>query len=83
MRRQIGTTLAILAVAAGVQWKLATHPETSTPLENVRLVPCSEHSHPGPTDALAGIRIRLSPSDFDDQIRATPHAVSQIALAGE
>jgi hypothetical protein len=83
MKRQIAAGLAILAVAAGVEWKLATHPETSARLKDVGIIQRSEHSHPGPTDALAGIRIRLSPSDFDEQIRARANGVSQIALAAE
>jgi hypothetical protein len=50
-------------------------------LDEVRLVQRSERVHPGPRGALAGIRIRLSPSDFDDQIEHATHAVPQIALA--
>ena len=75
--------LSILAVVAGVGWKLASHPETSARLQDVSLIQRSEHSQPGPTDALAGIRIRLSPSDFDDAIRAKAHEVPQIAVAAE
>jgi hypothetical protein len=75
--------VSILAVVAGVGWKLASHPETSARLQEVRLIQRSEHSHPGPTDALAGIRIRLSPSDFDDAIKAKAHQVPQIGLAAE
>lgn len=82
MKRKIAMGLSIVAVAAVVQWKLANHPETSEPLQDIRLIPHSEHSHPGPTDALAGIRIRLSPSDFDDADRVTAH-VPQIQLAAE
>ncbi|HEX8107478.1 MAG TPA: hypothetical protein VF516_07095 [Kofleriaceae bacterium] len=83
MKRKITMGLSILAVAAGVGWKLASHHETSAGLQDIRLIQGSEHSHPGPTDALAGIRIRLSPSDFDDAVRATDHEVPQIAIAAE
>lgn len=77
MKRHIVAGLSILAVAAGVGWKLASHPETSTELQEVSLSANSEHSHPGSTNALAGIRVRLSGS----AINATDHKVPQIALA--
>ena len=83
MKRHIAAGLSILAVAAGVGWKLASHPETSAGLQDISLIQRSEHSHPGPTNALAGIRIRLSPSDFGYEIRATAHKVPQISLAAE
>lgn len=82
MTHKIAMTLSIVAVAAVVQWKLSSHPETSAALQDVMLIQHSEHAHPGPTDALAGIRIRLSSSDFDDADRVTAH-VPQIALAAE
>ena len=63
MKRYIAA-LSILAVAAGVGWKLASHPETSVGLQEISLNQNSEHSQPGPTNALARIRIRVSPSDF-------------------
>ncbi|HXN30225.1 MAG TPA: hypothetical protein VN894_00125 [Polyangiaceae bacterium] len=83
MKRQIAAGASILAVVTGVGWKIASHPETSARLQDISLIQRSEHSHPGPTDALAGIRIRLSPSDFDDAIRAQAHHVPQIALAAD
>ena len=79
MKRNIVTALSILAVAAGVGWQLARHPATSAGLQEVRLSQHSEHSHPGSTNALAGIRIRLSGSP----IRATDQKVPQIAVAAE
>jgi hypothetical protein len=79
VRRHIVAGLSILAVAAGVGWKLASHPETSAGLDEVRLSQHSEHSQPGPTKTLAGIRIRLSGSE----IRVADHKVPQIALAAE
>lgn len=82
MKRKIAMVLSIVAVAAVVQWKLASHPQTSEALQDIRLIQHSEHSHPGPVDALAGIRIRLSPSDFDDADRVTTQ-VPQIAHAAE
>jgi hypothetical protein len=81
MKRQIAAGLSILAVAAGVGWKLASHPETSAGLQDISLNQRSEHAHPGPNNALAGIRIRLSPGDFGYEIRATEHEVPQIAVA--
>lgn len=79
MKRHIAAGFSILAVVAGVGWKLASHPETSARLQEISLKQSSEHSHPGPTNALAGIRIRLSGSE----LRATDHKVPQIALAAE
>lgn len=79
MKRHIAAGLSILAVAAGVGWALASHPETSAGLQELSLNQNSEHSHAGSTKALAGIRIRLSGSE----IRATDHKVPQIALATE
>jgi hypothetical protein len=83
MKRQIAAGLAILAVVAGVGWKLASHPETSAGLQDIKLVPHSEHSYPGPSGALAGIRIRLSPGDLNDQMLATAHEVPRIPLAAQ
>ena len=74
---------SVLALMAGVGWKLASHPETSVLLQDIHLIQGSEHSHPGPTKALAGIRIRLSPSDFRYEIRSTAHEVPHISLATE
>jgi hypothetical protein len=79
MKRRIAAGLSILAVVAGVGWKLASHSETSARLQEISLKPSSEHSQPGPTKALAGIRIRLSGSE----VRATDHQVPQISLAAE
>lgn len=83
MKRSIAASIAILAVVAGVGWKLAGHPGSSAGLEDIRLIQGSERSYPGPTNALAGIRIRLSPSDFDDRVLATAHEVPRIDLASE
>jgi hypothetical protein len=82
MKRNIAMGLAILAAAAVVQWKLVSHPDTSASLQDIKLIQHSEHSNPGPTDALAGIRIRLSPSDFNDTDGLTSQ-VPQIALAAD
>ena len=83
MKRHMAAGVAILAVVAGVGWKIASHPETSARLQDISVVQRSEHSHPGPTDALAGIRIRLSPNDFDSAIRAKARHVPQITVAPE
>jgi hypothetical protein len=83
MKRTIAAVLSILAVTAGVGWKLARHSETTAGLQEISLSQHSEHSRPGPTNALAGIRIRLSGSDFGYQVRASGHKVPQISLAAE
>ncbi len=83
MKQRILAGISIFAVAAGVGWKLTSSPEISAKLRDVSLVEHSEHSHPGPNDALAGIRIRLSPSDRNHAISATAHEVPQISLAVE
>ena len=83
MKRHIAAGLSIIAVVVGVGWRLAGHPATSTELEDIRLIQRSEHSHPGPSDTLAGIRIRLSPSDFGNEITVPAREVPQIALAAE
>jgi hypothetical protein len=79
MKRQIAAALSILAVVAGVGWKLASHPDTSARLQDISLNQRSEHSQPGPSTALAGIRIRLSPGDVGYQLRTTDHQVPQVA----
>ena len=83
MKRHIAAGLSIFAVVAGVRWKIASHPATSAGLQDINLIQRSEHSHPGPSNALAGIRIRLSPNDFDGEMTATTHEVPQIAVAAE
>jgi len=83
MKRHIAVGLSIVAVAAGVGWKLASRPATSAGLEDIRLIQRSEHAHPGPSDALAGIRIRLSPSDFGYELTVPARKVPQIAVAVE
>jgi hypothetical protein len=83
MKRHIAAGLSVLAVVAGVGWKLASRPATSTELEDIRLIQRSEHSHPGPTDELAGIRIRLSPSDFGYELTVPARAVPHISVAAE
>jgi hypothetical protein len=83
MKRHMAAGVAILAVVAGVGWKIASHPETSARLQDISVVQRSEHSHPGPTEVLAGLRIRLSPSNYNDAIRAKAHRVPQIAVAPE
>jgi hypothetical protein len=82
MKRHIAAGLAIVAVVASVGWKLASHPETSTGLQDISLIERSERSQPGPSNALAGIRIRLSPSDFGYEVTAA-HKVPQVTLAPE
>jgi len=83
MKRHIAAGLSIVAVVLGVGWKLGSRPATSTELEDIRVIQHSEHSHPGPSDALAGIRIRLSPSDFGDEIKVPADAVPRISVAAE
>ncbi len=83
MKRQIAACLSILAVVTGTGWLLARHPETSTGLQHINVIQHSEHSQPGASKALAGIRIRLSPNDFEGDIRATAREVPQVALVAE
>ena len=83
MKRYVIVALLIFAAAATVGWTLASHPETSVKLQEIILIQNSEHSQPGPTKELAGIRIRLSPSDFGYDIAATAGAVPQIAMAAQ
>jgi hypothetical protein len=68
---------------AGVGWKLASRPATPAALEDIRLIQRSEHSHPGPSDTLAGIRIRLSPSDFGYELTVPAREVPQISVVAE
>lgn len=82
MKRKIAVALSIVAAAAVMQWKLASHPDTSAPLQDIRLIQHSEHVNPGPADALAGIRIRLSPSDYNDADGVTAQ-VPEIQVAAE
>src|SRR5262245_43845003 len=51
MKRYIAAVLSILGVAAGVGWKLSSHPETSLGLQDVGLDQHSERSRP--SDAVA------------------------------
>jgi hypothetical protein len=83
MKRHIAAGLSILAVVAGVGWKLAGRPETSTDLQEVTLNRHSERSRPGPNNAVAGIRIRLSGSGLADGMNAKPHQVPPITVAAE
>jgi hypothetical protein len=83
MKRYVLAALSIFAAAATVGWTLASHPETSVELQEISLIQNSEHSQPGPTKELAGIRIQLSPSDFGYDIAATADAVPQISLAAK
>ncbi len=83
MKQQIVAGAFILAAVAAVGWNLARHPETSARLQDVSLIPHSEHSQPGPSEALAGVRVRLSPSNFDDAFKAKAHDVPQVTLATE
>jgi hypothetical protein len=83
MRRHLLAALSILAVTAGVGWKVASHPETSAGLQEISLNQHSEHSTPGSTNALSRIRVRISPSDFGYELRATTQKVPQISVAAE
>jgi hypothetical protein len=83
MKRLIAAGVSILAVALGMGWKLSSQSESPTTLHDVSLVQHSEHSQPGPTEALAGIRIRLSPSDFDDAMKVKAEDVPRVAVASK
>jgi hypothetical protein len=81
MKRHIAAGLSILAVVTSAGWALASHPETSAGLRQINLVQGSEHSQPGASKALAGIRIRLSPNDVDVDKLTTAHDVPRVAVA--
>jgi hypothetical protein len=83
MKRFIVASLSVLAVATGVGWKIASHPENSARLEEIKLQQQSEHSQPGLNNALAGIRIRISASDFGYEVRAKADKVPQISTADD
>ena len=83
MKRTIAAIISVLAVATGVGWKVARHPDSSAKLEEIRLKQQSERSQPEYNNALAGIRIRISPSDFGYEVRAAADKVPQISLASE
>ena len=79
MKRHIAAGLAVLAVAAGVGWKLASHPDTSTGLQQISLN--SEHSNPGAVNATARVRIRVMPNDSGYGLTAAAAQVPHISLA--
>ena len=81
MKRYIAAVLSILGVAAGVGWKLASHPETSLGLHEVSLKKNSERSLP--SNAVARLRIRVSPSDLGYALRVSPDKVPQVSLAAK
>jgi hypothetical protein len=81
MKRRMMAGFVVLAVMGGVALRLTSHPEkNSVGLHAIRLIQHSEHSDAGPGEALAGIRIRLSPSDFGYEITPTGHDVPQVAV---
>ena len=81
MKRYIAAVLSILGVAAGVGWKLASHPQTSLRLHEVSLKKNSERSLP--SNAVARLRVRVSPSDLGYELRVPPDKVPQLALAAK
>jgi len=81
MKRSILAVLSVLAVATGVGWKVARHPETSTKLDEIRLKQQSERSQPAVNNALAGIRVRISPKDVGNEIEAPAGKVPKISVA--
>jgi hypothetical protein len=83
MKRHLIAGFSILTVAGILSWELAGHQEASVSLQDISVIQSSEHTHPGPTNELAGIRIRLSPSDFGLEITVPADAVPQISLASE
>lgn len=81
MKRHIAAGLSILALVAGVGWKLASRPQTSAGLQEISLEQSSEHSQPGSVAALARVRVRLSPSDFGYEAKAAVAKAPRIAFA--
>jgi hypothetical protein len=82
MKRHVLAGLAVVAVAAGVGWRVGSHPANAAGLQEISINQQSEHSNPGPSDALARIRIRVSATDFDVS-RAATDKVPQIHVAAE
>jgi hypothetical protein len=83
MKRTVVALLSVLAVATGVGWRVASHPETSARLQDIRLQQKSERSQPRVNKALAGIRIRIAPNDVGYEVRTKADQVPQISLAAE
>ena len=83
MKQHFLAALSIVGAVGIVEWKLSSRPEAFVGLQDIGIIRSSEHSYPGPINALAGFRIRLSPSDFGYDIKAAPHSVPKIALAAE
>jgi hypothetical protein len=81
MKRYIAAVLSILGVAAGVGWKLSSHPETSLGLPDVSLKQHSERSLP--SGAVARLRIRVSPNDLGYALRVPADKVPAVSLAAE
>ena len=81
MKRYIAAVLSILGVAVGVGWNLAGHSETSLGLHDVSLKKNSERSLP--SDTVARLRIRVSPSDLGYELRVSPDKVPQVSLAAK
>jgi hypothetical protein len=81
MKRYIAAVLSILGVATGVGWKLSHHPETSLGLQDVSLTQHSERSHP--SNAVARLRIRVSPNDLGYALRVSPDKVPTVSLAAQ
>jgi hypothetical protein len=79
--KRIAAVLSVLAVATGVGWRVARHPETSARLQEIRLKQQSERSQPALNNALAGVRVRISPNDVGYEVRAKADKVPQISLA--
>jgi hypothetical protein len=84
MKRHIVAGLFIVAVAASVGWKLASHPETSAGLEEISLNQHSEHSHSWSDQSAAKrVRVRVMDEQFGYEISATSRKIPQISLAAE
>lgn len=83
MKRYFIAGFSILSVASLVSWKLAGQQETSVSLQDIRVIPNSEHANSDPAELLARLRIRFTPMDVTLGITASAEAVPQIALASE
>jgi len=81
MKRYFLAVLSILGVAAGVGWKVSSHPETSLGLQQVSLNKHSEHTRP--SKAVARLRVRVSPIDLGYALRVPAEKVPPVSLAAE
>jgi hypothetical protein len=85
MQRHIVAALTIFAIASGVGWSIASHPDSSLELGQITLDQGSERSYASPSDAVGRVRVRVSPAEHRVRVRVSPHghALGTTASASE